>query len=128
VRALRDAIRKDIPEHKPGMIGGFLGFRKYHYKYASGREGDTGVVAISSQKQYSSLYLGCTGAGYLAEKANTASAKSPSANAASDSNGILIKAGSVSTEYSLRVATQTDSATLFTVYVKVSTVGIDITV
>ena len=85
VRALRDAIRKDIPEHKPGMIGGFLGFGKYHYKYASGREGNTSVVAISSQKQYSSLYLGCTGAGYLAEKANTASAKSPSANAASDS-------------------------------------------
>ena len=85
VRALHDAIRKAIPEHKPGMIGGFLGFGKYHYKYASGREGNTSVVAISSQKQYSSLYLGCTGAGYLAEKANTASAKSPSANAASDS-------------------------------------------
>ena len=68
VRALHDAIRKAIPEHKPGMIGGFLGFGKYRYKYASGREGDTGVVAIASQKQYISLYLGCTGAGYLAEK------------------------------------------------------------
>jgi len=85
VRALHDAIRKAIPEHKPGMIGGFLGFGKYRYKYTSGREGDTGVVAIASQKQYISLYLGCTGAGYLAEKTNTASAKSPSANAASGS-------------------------------------------
>ncbi len=66
MRALHDAIRKAISEHKPGMIGGFPGFRKYHYKYASGREGNTSVVAISSQKQYSSLYLGCTGAGYLA--------------------------------------------------------------
>ena len=85
VRALHDAIRKAIPEHKPGMIGGFLSFGKYRYKYTSGREGDTGVVAIASQKQYISLYLGCTGAGYLAEKTNTASAKSPSANTASGS-------------------------------------------
>ena len=68
VRALYEAICKTIPEHKPGMIGGFLGFGKYHYKYESGREGDTGVVAVASQKQYISLYLGCVGDGNLAEK------------------------------------------------------------
>ena len=69
VRALHEAICKTIPAHKPEMIGGFLGYGKYRYKYESGREGDTGVVALASQKQYISLYLGCTGdEGYLAEK------------------------------------------------------------
>ena len=69
VRALHEAICKAIPKHKPEMIGGFLGYGKYRYKYESGREGDTGVVMLASQKQYISLYLGCTGdGGYLAEK------------------------------------------------------------
>jgi hypothetical protein len=68
VRALHEAICKAIPRHKPEMIGGFLGYGKYRYKYESGREGDTGVVAIASQKQYISLYLGCAGDGCLAEK------------------------------------------------------------
>ena len=68
VRALHDAIRKAIPQHKPEMIGGFLGYGKYRYKYESGREGDTGVVMLASQKQYISLYLGCAGDEALAEK------------------------------------------------------------
>ena len=68
VRALHDAIRKAVPKLKPEMIGGFLGYGKYRYKYESGREGDTGVVVIASQKQYISLYLGCAGDEALAEK------------------------------------------------------------
>ena len=67
VRALYDAIRKAVPKLQPEMIGGFLGFGKYRYKYESGREGDTGVVMLASQKQYISLYLGC-GEDSLAEK------------------------------------------------------------
>jgi hypothetical protein len=51
------------------MIGGFLGYGKYRYKYESGREGDTGVVTLASQKLYISLYLGCPDDGeFLAEK------------------------------------------------------------
>ena len=68
VRALHDAIRKAVPKLKPEMIGGFLGYGKYRYKYESGREGDTGVVMLASQKQYISLYLGCAGDEALAEK------------------------------------------------------------
>ena len=69
VRALHEAICKTIPKHKPEMIGGFLGYGKYRYKYESGREGDTGVVMLASQKQHISLYLGCAGDGEsLAEK------------------------------------------------------------
>ena len=68
VRALHKAICKTIPKHKPEMIGGFLGYGKYRYKYESGREGDTGAVVLASQKQYISLYLGCTDDESLAEK------------------------------------------------------------
>ncbi len=68
VRALHDAIRKAVPKLKPDVIGGFLGFGKYRYKYESGREGDTGVVGVASQKQYISLYLGCADDESLAEK------------------------------------------------------------
>ena len=68
VRALHDAIRKAVPKLKPEMIGGFLGYGKYRYKYESGREGDTGVVMLASQKNYISLYLGCAGDEALAEK------------------------------------------------------------
>ena len=69
VRALHESICKAIPQHKPEMIAGFLGYGKYRYKTASGCEGDTGVVALASQNQYISLYVGgCEGDDSLAEK------------------------------------------------------------
>jgi hypothetical protein len=72
VRALHDAIRKAVPNLKPEMIAGFLGYGKFRYKTASGCEGDTGVIAVASQKQYISLYLGCPDDGEsLAEKSKS---------------------------------------------------------
>ena len=69
VRALHAAIRKAAPGLKPGLQCGMLGYGSYHYKYASGREGDWPVVALASQKQHLSLYLCCADAsGYLAEQ------------------------------------------------------------
>ena len=69
VRAIHNAIRKAVPKLKPGMIGGSLGYGKYRYQYAGGREGDAGAVLLASQRQYISLYLGCSReGGYLAEK------------------------------------------------------------
>jgi len=68
VRALHEAICKAAPQLKPEMLGGMLAYGKYHYKYASGHEGDTGVVNLASQKQHISLYLGCIEGVYLAEK------------------------------------------------------------
>ncbi len=60
--------RQAIPKHKLGMIGGFLSYGN-HCKTPSGCEGDTGVMAPPSQKQYISLYLGCPYDGEsLAEK------------------------------------------------------------
>lgn len=47
---------------------GILGYGLYHYKYASGREGDWFVAGLASQKNYASLYIyACDKDGYLAE-------------------------------------------------------------
>ena len=46
-----------------------LGYGRFHYRYDSGREGDASLVALSSRKQYISLYVLCTDEGaYLAER------------------------------------------------------------
>jgi hypothetical protein len=59
LKALHAAIRKAVPQLKPhlGYGGTILGYGHYHYKYASGREGDCGIVGISSRAQYISLYI-----------------------------------------------------------------------
>ncbi|MFZ9683610.1 MAG: DUF1801 domain-containing protein [Cephaloticoccus sp.] len=45
-----------------------LGYGPFHYQYASGREGDSAVICLASQKHYISLYVcACTPAGYLTE-------------------------------------------------------------
>jgi hypothetical protein len=70
LRALDAAIREAAPLLKPGLGHGMLGYGPFHYKYASGREGDTFVVCLASQKQHISLYLcACNEEGYLAEQA-----------------------------------------------------------
>lgn len=43
---------------KPQMWGtSIVGFDQYHYRYASGHEGDSAVVAFSSRKNALTLYL-----------------------------------------------------------------------
>lgn len=43
---------------KPAMWGdAIIGYGTYHYKYASGREGDWFRIGVSPRKQYLSLYL-----------------------------------------------------------------------
>ncbi len=37
-----------------------VGFGSYHYKYASGREGDSCLVGFSSRKGDISVYLSCS--------------------------------------------------------------------
>jgi len=66
---LHRAIRKAAPDLKPLIIHGMIGYGKYHYTYASGREGDTAIVSLASQKQHITLYLmACDDTGYLAEQ------------------------------------------------------------
>lgn len=70
VTALHRAIRKAAPQLKPFMLSGMIGYGKYHYRYASGREGDWAIVALANQKGHIGLYL-CAAdpdGGYLAEK------------------------------------------------------------
>ena len=66
---LHNAIRKAAPSLRPHIAYGNIGYGNYHYRYASGREGDWPVVGLASQKQHIGLYLCiCDGTGYLPEK------------------------------------------------------------
>ncbi len=65
LKALDAAIRKAAPRLKPHIAysGTMIGYGPYHYKYASGREGDCPIVALSSRAQYISLYVAGSRAG-----------------------------------------------------------------
>jgi hypothetical protein len=68
VAAVDAVIRDAAPELEPALWQRMLGYGRYHYRYASGREGDSYVVALANQKQYVSLYLcGVVDGQYLAE-------------------------------------------------------------
>ena len=52
------ALMQRVSGYEPKMWGpSIVGFGSYHYKYASGHEGDMCVVGFSPRKQNISLYL-----------------------------------------------------------------------
>ena len=52
-------LMSDVTGHPPKMWGtSIVGFGQAHYKYASGREGDTMLTGFSPRKQNLVLYLG----------------------------------------------------------------------
>jgi len=69
VSALDALIRKTAPELRPFILTGMLGYGPMHYKYASGREGDSAWIALASNANYISLYI-CVSDGkqYVPEK------------------------------------------------------------
>ena len=69
IKKLHKLIRQTVPNLKPSMRFGMLGYGNYHYKYKSGREGDWPIIALARQKNYISLYA-CMSDGqqYVAEK------------------------------------------------------------
>ena len=68
VAALDALIREHAPSLEPVVAGKMLGYGPFHYRYASGREGDTTLLGLASQKRYISLYVLCANGGrYLAE-------------------------------------------------------------
>jgi uncharacterized protein DUF1801 len=68
ITALHRLIRKAAPKLKPFMLGGMIGYGKYHYKSKSGREGDWAVILLANQKNYVSLYVCAVDDGkYVAE-------------------------------------------------------------
>lgn len=51
-------LMKQATRFEPTMWGSsIVGFGQYHYKYASGREGDSCLVGFSPRKQNFTLYL-----------------------------------------------------------------------
>ena len=61
-------IRQTVPGLKPFICYGMLGYGPFHYKYASGREGDWCVLALANQKNYMSFYVCAAEDGrYIAE-------------------------------------------------------------
>lgn len=57
IQTLHDLIINTVPKQKPFLISGMLGYGKYHYKYASGREGEWCLIGLASQKNYISVYV-----------------------------------------------------------------------
>ena len=51
-------LMKDVTGKEPEMWGdSIIGFGSYHYKYASGREGDWFLTGFSPRKQNLTLYI-----------------------------------------------------------------------
>jgi hypothetical protein len=69
IKALHDLISETLPDLEPHIASGMLAYGTFHYRYASGREGDSSLVTLASRKQYISIYVFCTVDGqYLAER------------------------------------------------------------
>ena len=69
IAALDALIRTHAPDLEPVIMGGMLGYGPFHYRYASGREGDACRLSVASNASYISLY--CFAAdddGYVAER------------------------------------------------------------
>ncbi len=74
VTAVHKAIRKAVPKLAPAVMTGMgpspiIGYGKYRYRSASGREGDWFLIGLSPGKGYYSLHI-CVGDkdGYLVER------------------------------------------------------------
>jgi hypothetical protein len=74
ILTLHQAIRRAVPKLAPLMMSGMgpaplLAYGKYHYRYASGREGDWFLIGLAAAKTGYSLHI-CAAdkEGYLVER------------------------------------------------------------
>jgi hypothetical protein len=52
------ALMREITGEPPAMWGtSIVGFGSYHYRYASGREGDSALASFSPRSQHLAIYL-----------------------------------------------------------------------
>ena len=81
------AIMAEVTGEAPEMWGAqIVGYGRYHYTYASGREGDWMRVGFAPQTRHTSLYLmGCNQAERGEMLARRGSARTGAASAASTS-------------------------------------------
>jgi hypothetical protein len=69
IAALDALIRKHAPKLEPVIMGGMLGYGPFHYRYASGREGDACKLSIASNASYISLYcLAADSEGFILQR------------------------------------------------------------
>ncbi len=69
IKKLHAFIKKTVPNLKPLIMSGMIGYGKYHYRYASGREGEWSAILLASQKNYISVYAcGVMNGKYVAEQ------------------------------------------------------------
>ena len=69
VAALDALIRKTAPRLEPRIHIGMLAYGPWHYKYASGREGDSFRIGVASNANYISLCIcACDEKGYIPER------------------------------------------------------------
>ena len=69
IEALHSLIRKHAPKLEPVIMGGMLGYGPFHYRYASGREGEACKLSIANNASYISLYcFASDGEGYVAPR------------------------------------------------------------
>lgn len=50
-------IMEQESDDEATLYGKIIGFGRYHYKYASGREGDAMVTGFSPRKQNITIYI-----------------------------------------------------------------------
>ena len=68
IEAVDAAVRRAAPELKVALDGKFLGYGPFHYRYPTGREGNTFVVSMMDGAQALSVYvIGGDGGQYLVE-------------------------------------------------------------
>ncbi len=68
IEAIDAAIRGVAPDLTTGRHGRMLGYGPFHYRYATGREGDTFAISMMDGAQALSVYvLGGEDGGYLTE-------------------------------------------------------------
>jgi hypothetical protein len=69
VQQLRALIGKGLPKLKASIQSGMIGYGTYRYTYESGRAGEAPIVALSSRKNYISVYVcGVEDGVHVAEK------------------------------------------------------------
>jgi hypothetical protein len=65
LRRLDALIRACVPTWKRVMAGSMIGYGPYHYRYSSGREGDSARISLAANKTGISVYVAVhDGSGY----------------------------------------------------------------
>jgi uncharacterized protein YdhG (YjbR/CyaY superfamily) len=57
LRALHDTVRSAAPRLETVVTPTMLGYGPFHYRYESGREGDTFLISVAARKAGVSLYV-----------------------------------------------------------------------